>query len=132
MELDENELMEDEEDEDGVTAAELKKSLKEVRGKKIILKMQHKLKKNLRARSRNKKLSAMEEHFDKKGIVANIENMKSRIKKRRSIGDLEGTQDKNAKKALRDSDDEDDQELVDDDNVRMVEGERRGRKRQRA
>jgi len=91
MELDENELMEDEEDEDGVTAAELKKSLKEVRGKKIILKMQHKLKKNLRARSRNKKLSAMEEHFDKKGIVANIENVKSRIKKRRSIGDLEGT-----------------------------------------
>lgn len=35
------------------------------------------------------------------------------------------------KSFARDSDDEDDEELVDDDNVRMAEGEKRGRKRQR-
>jgi hypothetical protein len=31
------------------------------------------MKKNLRARSKNKKLSAFEEHLEKKGIDANIE-----------------------------------------------------------
>jgi nucleolar GTP-binding protein len=132
MEFEENELMEDEVDEDGVTKEELKKALKEVRGKKVILKLQHKLKKNLRARSRNKKLSALEEHLEKKGIDANIESIKARSKSRRTIGDLEEAQEKNMKKTFaRDSDDEDDEELVDDDNVRMQEGERRGRKRQR-
>ena len=39
MEFEENELMEDEVDEDGVTKDELKKALKEVRGKKVILKL---------------------------------------------------------------------------------------------
>ena len=32
----------------------------------------------------------MEEHFEKKGIDANLENLKQRVKKRRSIADLEG------------------------------------------
>ena len=123
MEFDENDLMEHEENSEGVTEEDLKKALKDVRGKKIILKMQHKLKKNLRARSRNKKLADLEEHLEKKGIDANIDNIKSRIKKRRSIGDLESNADKVAKKALiRDSDDEDDDELIDDENVRMEEG----------
>lgn len=43
MEKDENDLM-DEENSDGVTDADLKASLKEVRGKKVLLKMKHKLK----------------------------------------------------------------------------------------
>jgi hypothetical protein len=60
--------MEDEENSDGVTQDELKKALKEVRSKKEIIKLNHKMKKNLRARSKNKKLSEMEEHLEKKGI----------------------------------------------------------------
>lgn len=46
MENDENELMEDEENSDGITQDELKNALKEVRGKKILFKMKHKLKQN--------------------------------------------------------------------------------------
>lgn len=85
----ENKLMEDEENSDGVTQEELKNALKEVMGKKAILKLQHKMKKNLRARSKNKKLADMEEHFEKKGIDVNKESLRQRIKKRRSIGELE-------------------------------------------
>jgi hypothetical protein len=73
MEENENELMEDEDDSDGITEEELRKAVKEVRSKKTILKMQHKLKRNLRAKSKNKKLSELEEHLEKKGINANIE-----------------------------------------------------------
>lgn len=36
-----------------------------------------------------------------------------------------------SKALARDSDDEDGEEILDDDNVRMQEGEKRGRKRQR-
>ena len=83
MERNENELMDDDESDensDGVTEKELRDSLKEVRSKKAILKLQHKMKKNLRARSKNKKLEDLEEHLEKKGIDANIENIRSRIK----------------------------------------------------
>lgn len=92
IESEENQLMEDDdaENSDGVTYDELKKALKEVRGKKAIIKLQHKLKKNLRARSKNKKLSDMEEHLEKKGIQVNKESLRQRIKNRKSIGDLEG------------------------------------------
>jgi nucleolar GTP-binding protein len=80
MESNENDLMEDDENEDGVTYDEMKKALKEVRGKKAILKLNHKLKKNLRARSKNKKLSDMEEHLEKKGIQVNKESLRARVK----------------------------------------------------
>ncbi len=86
MEKNENDLMEDEDDSDGITEEELKRSLKEVRSKKEIFKLQHKLKKNLRARSKNKKLSEFESHLEKKGINANLDSIKQRIKQRRSIG----------------------------------------------
>jgi hypothetical protein len=77
MESQENELMEDDgENSDGITYSELKKALKEVRGKKTLLKLNHKLKKNLRARSKNKKLSDMEEHLEKKGIQVNKESLR--------------------------------------------------------
>lgn len=82
--------MEDEENSDGVTEEELKKALKDVRAKRTIIKLNHKMKKNLRARSKNKKLSDMEEHLEKKGIEFNQESLRQRVKKRKSIGDLEG------------------------------------------
>jgi hypothetical protein len=124
MEMDENELMEDEENSDGVTEDDLKRALKEVRGKKIILKMKHKLKKNLRARSKNKKLADLEDHLESKGIDVNKESLKQRIKKK-SIGELETNADKASQKALaaRDSD---------GDNDQMDDGDRRGRKRRRS
>jgi hypothetical protein len=61
MEDNEKELMEDEEEvnEDGVTEEDLRRALKDVRGKKIILKMKHKLKSKLRAKSKNKDLKEM-------------------------------------------------------------------------
>lgn len=47
MENDENDLMQEEgENSDGITDMDLKKSLKEVRGKKVILKLKRKLKQN--------------------------------------------------------------------------------------
>jgi hypothetical protein len=106
MERNENELMEDEEDSDGVTEADLRRVLKEVRGKKAIIKMEHKMKKNLRARSKNKKLEDFEEHLEKKGINANIDSLRQRIKKRKTIGELEGNQDRLNSKAFAEQDEE--------------------------
>lgn len=97
MERNENDLMQDDDDSensDGITEEDLRRSLKEVRSKKAILKLQHKMKKNLRARSKNKNLTDFEEHLEKKGIDANIENIRSRVKQRKSIKDLEANQDK--------------------------------------
>ncbi len=92
MERNENDLMQDDdesENSDGVTEEDLRRSLKEVRSKKAILKLQHKMKKNLRARSKNKNLADFEDHLEKKGIDANIENIRSRVKQRKSIKELE-------------------------------------------
>lgn len=83
MEQDENELMKDVEEDknsDGITEDELKKALQEVRGKKIILKLKHKLKKNLRARSKNKKLADFENHLDNLGIAVNKESLRLKVK----------------------------------------------------
>jgi nucleolar GTP-binding protein len=127
MERNDNEMMQDEDSEDseGVTEEDLKRSLKEVRSKKAILKLQHKMKKNLRARSKNKKLEDLEEHLEKKGIEANIDNIRNRIKQRKSIKELEANQDKLNKKAFEDSDDSSDEKMLQD-------GDRRGRKRKRS
>jgi nucleolar GTP-binding protein len=96
MERDENALMSDsdEENEDGVTEGDLRRALRDVRDKKAMFKLEHKMKKNLRARSKNKKLEDLEEHLEKKGIQANIESLRQRVKKRKSIGELEANQDK--------------------------------------
>lgn len=113
----------DDEDSDGITEEDLRKALKEVRGKKAIIKLQHKMKKNLRARSKNKKLEDFEEHLEKKGIDANIDSLRQRVKKRKSIADLEGNQDKLEKRAFESESEED----------KMDDGERRvGRKRKRS
>jgi nucleolar GTP-binding protein len=124
MERNENELMEDDDDDensDGVTEADLKRALEDVRSKKSIIKMQHKLKKNLRARSKNKKMEDLEDHLEKIGIDANIDSIKQRIKSRKSIKELEDNQDKLQKKAFDSSDDDMD-----------VDEERVGRKRRRS
>lgn len=123
MEANENDLMEDEENSDGIREDDLKRALKEVRSKKAIFKLNHKMKKNLRARSKNKKLSDMEEHLEKKGIDFNKESLKSRVRSRKSIGELEGNQDMLAQKAIdEDSGDED----------MKIDDERVGRKRRRS
>jgi hypothetical protein len=113
--------MHDDEDSDGVTQEELKKALREVRGKKALFKLNHKLKKNLRARSKNKKLDDFEEHLEKKGIDADIEAIRARAKKRRGIKELEDNQDKKVGKALADTGD-----------AMMADEERVGRKRRRS
>lgn len=51
--------------------------------------MKHKLKKNLRARSKNKNLEDLEDHLDRLGIDVNKESLKSRVKTRRGIAELE-------------------------------------------
>lgn len=67
------------------------------------------MKKNLRARSKNKKLNDLENHLDHLGIDANKESLKQRIRNQKSIAILEGNADKKATKMMiRDSDDEDD------------------------
>lgn len=124
MEADENALMDDEPNTDGVTQADLKRALKEVRSKKAILKLNHKMKKNLRARSKNKKLEEMEAHLEQKGLQVNKESLRQRVKKRKSIGELEGNQDRLAKKALGSDEEE--------DGMDIDEGERVGRKRRRS
>lgn len=127
MESQENDLMEDDdENSDGISFADMKKALKVVRGKKALLKLNHKLKKNLRARSKNKKLSALEEHLESKGIDANLDSIRQRVKGRKSISQLEANQDKLANKALADSDDSDDEAMED------VNDTRAGRKRKRS
>lgn len=104
-------MNEDDDVSDGVTEDDLKRALKEVRGKKIILKMKHKLKKNLRARSKNKNLKEMEDYLESKGIKVNKESLRTRIKQRKSIKELENNKDKFAKKALNE-DDSDDENLL--------------------
>lgn len=118
MEKDENELMGDEDDSDGVTEDDLRRALKEVRGKKAIFKLNHKLKQHLRARSKNKKLEDFEEHLEKKGIAANLDTLRQRVRKTKGIAELEGNQDKLNKATFAVN-------AVDDD-------ERVGRKRQRS
>ena len=122
MERDENELMDDEDDDEEVTEAELRKAWQEVRSKKALIKLEHKMKKNLRARSKNKKLEDLEEHLEKKGIAANIDSLRQRVKNRRSIAELEGNQDKLKGKALADEGESDEH----------MEEERVGRKRRRS
>lgn len=91
MEADEDNVMEDDEelDEAGITLNQMKQSLKEVRSKKAIKKLQHKMNAKLKARPKNKNLSEMVDHFESKGIDVNKDSLRSRSKVRRSIADLE-------------------------------------------
>ena len=131
MEAAEDKLMEndDSENSDGVTFNDLKKSLKEVRGKKAMFKHQHKMKARQNVRPKNAKLSDMIEGFESKGIAVNKESLKSRSKSRRSIADLEKSADALAKKVH--DDESGDDEVVQDKVMANAEQQERGRKRRR-
>lgn len=118
-----------EEPENGVTLQDLKASLKEVRGKKTIFKMNHKINSKLKVHKRSHNLSEMTEDLIAKGFDVNKESLRSRSKIRKTIGDIEKGQDKLAKHALADSDDDDD--VVMDDKLAAKESQQRGRNKKR-
>ena len=131
MEAAEDKLMknDDSDNSEGVTFNDLKTSLKEVRGKKAILKHQHKMKASRNVRPKNIKLSELVEGFESKGIEVNKESLRTRSKSRRSIGDLEGAADALHKKIADQSDS--DQDVMDDKEMADEEQKERGRKRTR-
>jgi nucleolar GTP-binding protein len=129
MEAAEDQLMEDSDNSDGITFDDLKKSLKEVRSKKALKKMEHRLKITKSVRPKNAKLSEIVEKMEAKGIEVNKETLKTRSKSRKTIAELEKAADERAKKVLEDSDS--DGEVVDNASMASDEQKERGRKRRR-
>lgn len=119
-----------EEPEGDVTIAELRKSLKEVRSRKTLAKLNHKLNIKNKVNQKVVKLSEMTKDLEAKGYDVNKESLRSRSKVRRSISELEAGADNFAKRVL-DSDDEDDKMVVDDDDLKKKEAKDRGRLRKR-
>ena len=118
-----------EEPENGISLADLRTSLKEVRSKKAIHKLNHKLNGKLKVHKHSHNLSEMTADLQAKGFDVNKESLRSRSKVRRTITDLESAQDKLAKRALADSDD--DGEVMKDDKVAAKEAKLRGRDKKR-
>lgn len=118
-----------EEPENGITLQDLKASLKEVRGKKAIYKLNHKLNGKLKAHKKSHNLSEMTEDLINKGFDVNKESLRSRSKVRKTISDVEAGKDKLAKNALADSDD--DQDVVIDEKLAAKESKLRGRDKKR-
>jgi nucleolar GTP-binding protein len=114
---------------DGIATSELKESLKFVRGKKTLLKQEHKLKAKNTKFLRSHAMSDVIEHFESKGVEINKDSLRSHSRVRRTIKDLEGAKDALAKKAL-DSDDGSD--IVSDEEMAGREADARGRKRRRS
>lgn len=77
------------ENSDDVDLDMLKTSLKAVRGRKEILKHQHKMKAKLRARPKNMKLSEMADSMQAKGIDVTKDALRARSKSRRTLNSLE-------------------------------------------
>lgn len=128
--LDDDLMGEESSNSDGVQMDDLKQSLKEVRDKKALFKLNHKMNAKLRAHPKNKKLSEMLAHFESKGIDINADSLRARSKSRRTIKDLEEAQSKLQKRVLDDSDDDD---VVEDAKMNDEETNKRvGRKRTRA
>ena len=122
------------EDEDGITMADLKTCVKDVRGKINIIKQRHVLKAKRRAKSKIKDYAEMTADLKAKGINVNEDSFATRVKNRRSLSQLESHLDEKAAKALEgvDSDSDDDESIEDvDEATRKQEGERRGRKKTR-
>jgi nucleolar GTP-binding protein len=117
-----------EEPEAGITMTELKSSLKEVRSKKILAKLNHKLNIKNKVNRHKVNLSEMLPDLEAKGYDVNKESLRSRSKVRRTISEIEDGQDKFAKKVL-DSDDDD--MVVDDENLAKKEAKDRGRLKKR-
>lgn len=129
MEAAENQLMEDSDNSEGITFDDLKKSLKEVRSKKALKKMEHRLKITKSVRPKNAKLSEIVEKMEAKGLEVNKETLKTRSKSRKTIAELEKAADERAKKVLDDSDS--DGEVMDNASMASDEQKERGRKRRR-
>lgn len=119
-----------EEPENGITLQELKASLKEVRSKKAIHKMNHKINSKLKVHKRSHNLSEMTEDLIAKGFDVNKESLRSRSKVRKTISDIEKGKDLIAKRALADSDD--DADVVMDDKLAAKEAKQRGRDKKRS
>ena len=119
-----------EEPENGITLQELKASLKEVRSKKAINKMNHKINSKLKVHKRSHNLSEMTEDLIAKGFDVNKESLRSRSKVRKTISDIEKGKDLLAKRALADSDD--DADVVMDDKIAAKEAKQRGRDKKRS
>lgn len=120
--------MEESDNSDGVTFADLKSSLKEVRAKKAIKKLQHKMKAGKSVRTATVKLTEMVDKMESKGIAVNKDTLRARSKSRKSIAELEKNQDEKAKRVLDESGDE---SVVDDEQLAQDEQKERGRKRRR-
>ena len=101
-----------EEPENGITLSDLLTSLKQVRGKKALAKLDHKLKQSTLVHKRQHNVTDMIEGLKSKGIDVNEESLRARAKTRKTISEIEGGQDKLTKNVLKDSDDED---VVSDD-----------------
>jgi nucleolar GTP-binding protein len=119
-----DEVMEDE-DESGITMGELRNSLKEVRNKKTLAKMNHKLKLKNKVVQKTVSLTEMEEDLKNKGFEVNTASLRSRSKVRRGIKEIEDARDREARLALED--DSDAGEVIQDDDIAMDEAGRRGR-----
>jgi hypothetical protein len=70
----------------------------------------------------------MTEDLKDMGIEVNEKSLATRVKNPRRIGELEAAQDKKAKEQLGLSDDSDDEDVMEDDDLKNEEGEKRGRK----
>jgi len=123
------EMSEDEDEE--FTTADLMNELNKVRKKIRTIKGESEMKKNLRARSKIKKLDDVTAALEKKGIDVNKESLATRVKNPKRISELEKAQDAKAKRELgADNDDSSDDESIDSDaNMKKKEGEERGRSR---
>lgn len=113
-----------EEPENGITISDLLTSLKQVRGKKALAKLDHKLKQSTLVHKRQHNVTDMIEGLKSKGIDVNEESLRARAKTRKTISEIEGGQDKLTKNVLKDSDDED---VVSDDQMASKEAKDRGR-----
>jgi len=114
---------------EGFATSDLRVSLKEVRGKKAVYKMNHKLKAKLSVHTKQHDLTDVIDHFEKKGVAINKESIRSRSKSRRTLESLEGAKDKLASRLL---DSDDDGDLVEDAALAGKEQDARGRKRRRS
>jgi len=121
-----DEVMDTNEDESGITMPELRMSLKEVRNKKCLAKMNHKLKIKNKVVKKTISLTQMEEDLKSKGFDVNTESLRSRSKVRRGIKEIEEGRDRVTRLALED--DSDGGEVIKDDDIAMDEAGRRGRK----
>ena len=131
MEADENAVMDGEESEnsDGINYSDLKRSLKQVRNDKAIIKLNSKMKSKQRITPKIVKTSDIIKKMESKGIEVNKESLRSRSKTRRSIADLEGAADRLAAAALDSDGNEED--IVMDDDIAKEEAEQRGRNKDR-